>query len=261
MKRHYSTRNGETKNLLFTYYEHKKFLENIHKKYKIHKLKDWNSEPGIILRYDVDFSLEAARNIAEIQEEIGIRSSFFIRLTSSFYNPMSIENREILKYLTKNDFEVGLHFDPSVYKVASHHELLTKLKQEFSILESITDQNLESVSLHNPSVTGEYPIFAEYKNAYSDLIFNKDIYLSDSRMKFRMDPYEFIQRADDNVLQIVFHPSHFTKRGDDYLPIIQELTLNYLKKVEKEISVNSTYKELVKNSLLSDRLTWIPNTQ
>ena len=81
---------------------------------------------------------------------------------------------------------------------------MEKVKLECKILEEITEESIVSISLHNPSISGEYPLFEGYFNAYSEELFSDDRYISDSMRvdptlhPFRgKDPYEFIKNANN----------------------------------------------------------------
>ncbi|MCD4696898.1 MAG: hypothetical protein K8S16_11740 [Bacteroidales bacterium] len=50
----------------------------------------------IILRHDVDLSLENSLKMAKIENELGIQSTFFIRLSAK-YNSMYYPNIELIK--------------------------------------------------------------------------------------------------------------------------------------------------------------------
>src|ERR1700687_4480615 len=69
----------------------------------------------VILRHDVDVSLEAAVNIAEIEREMGVQATYFAMISNSFYNIHSYEGRRSLARLRELGHHVGLHFDTTHY--------------------------------------------------------------------------------------------------------------------------------------------------
>jgi len=133
----------------------------------------------------------------------------------------------MLKEMIKNGFEIGLHFDPTIYGHVSSADLQKQVKYECEMLERIIKKPIISISLHNPSYTGEYPQFKGYINAYSKELFDDKRYISDSMRvdpylhPFRgKDPYEFVQQAKKYPLQIVLHPEQFLEKGGDYVDTI-----------------------------------------
>ena len=69
---------------------------------------------GLINRHDVDWSLDDAYSLSQLEQDNGINSTYYIRLNSDLYNPKSRKNRIILKKM-KSFFEIGLHFDSTIY--------------------------------------------------------------------------------------------------------------------------------------------------
>lgn len=53
----------------------------------------------VILRHDVDNDLEKAAQLAEFEQSLGIRSTYFLLLTSDFYNVFSKESEQLLKQI------------------------------------------------------------------------------------------------------------------------------------------------------------------
>ena len=59
-----------------------------------------------------------------------------------------------------------------IFGTAWNYEIIQeKIKNEANILESITDRSVKSVSMHNPSVFGEFIEVVGYKDAYQKPFF------------------------------------------------------------------------------------------
>ena len=58
----------------------------------------------------------------------------------------------MLLEMANSGFEIGLHFDPTVYDNIPSNEFKIKVDMEANILEFITNQKVKSISLHNPSI-------------------------------------------------------------------------------------------------------------
>jgi len=237
--------------MIFKYSELRRFLRHIKQIYLITSLDKWDGSNAIILRHDVDFNIESAYKLALIEKEIGITSTFFIMTTAHTYNPMSIKNRKMLVEMVKLGFEIGLHFDSSVYGNINIDKMKNKVDEEASVLFSIINKKIVSISLHNPSVNGKYLIFEGYNNAYDKKIFSPKIYLSDSIMKFRHNIYEFVKRVKTTHIQILLHPLHYTKNGGNYATIMSEFINTFTKDIESIHAVNKTFNEQVKEGILS----------
>ena len=89
--------------------------------YSIYSFSDWiNSEvpklPGrtIILRHDIDVSVNSALTMAEIEVDYGVTSTFFCRLHSSYYNLRDAGTAGLMAKLSTNS-EIGLHYERMYY--------------------------------------------------------------------------------------------------------------------------------------------------
>ena len=131
----------------------------------------------IILRHDVDLDVYPAYTMAKLEKKMGIKSSFFIMTTCPFYNPSSMENRTLLQLIIEGGHEIGLHFDPTVYPGLTDQELSEKANSESKFLESITGEQVKSISLHNPAAHGNYIEFKNFINAYHEDYFSKEKYI------------------------------------------------------------------------------------
>lgn len=237
----------------FTYKNLKEFLCYMKTISKVTSLANWDGSNAIILRHDVDLDVRAAYNLSLIEKECDVESTFFIMTTCYFYNPLFLENRKKLSEMANNGFEIGLHFDPTVYGDISMNELKRKVDMEVKILESIVNREVKSISLHNPFIHGQYPIFKGYRNAYHKDIFYDEVYLSDSCMNFRgKNPFEFIKKSKKQPIQILLHPIHYTEEGNNYIAIFCNYILEMTEYIDMNLRVNSTYSSLIGNKKLVD---------
>jgi hypothetical protein len=214
----------------FAYQELENFLCFMKQKGSVVSFRDYvNDKPtkGIILRHDIDLDFFPSVDVSHIEKKVGVRATFFILVTSKTYNILSPNIRKFLECMIDDGFEIGLHFDPSIYGMVSQTELHHKLKEECSILKGVTGEPVKSISLHNPSLSGEYPKFDGFNNAYDKEFFCDERYISDSMRIISSihpyrgkDPYDFINNAKSFPLQVVLHPEQFLRDGGDYIDTI-----------------------------------------
>lgn len=133
----------------------------------------------IILRHDIDFDLKYALGMAEIENIYGVKSSYFIMLTSENYNLNTSESRKIIKKIEGLIHDIQLHFDPTQY-----NDLLFGF--ESKLFENITGRCFDLISFHRPGqeiVNGKIDIEFNHTCAKK---YSRDIhYYSDSRGSFR----------------------------------------------------------------------------
>ncbi len=230
-----------TGTIIFRYDELKKFFTVVNERYRVFRLDEWDGSNGVILRHDVDLSVRAAYDLASLEKDCGIRASYFFLTTSHAYNPASPVNRRRLQEMVDWGFEIGLHFDTGAADDRDHKETEKRLDAEAAFLSSITQVPVKSISLHNPSVRGKYPLFEGYLNAYDPRIFSPTTYLSDSRMKFQTDLAGFIAKAERQTVQLLLHPMHYSTAGGTYKEIFYAAIEEFLAVLDEEFRANDTY--------------------
>lgn len=240
---------------VFSYNNYKKILEKMKTINKIYnfKLVDRDVKHGYILRHDIDFDIERAYSMFNIEKEMNVTATYFILVTSDLYNILSYKNKNIIKGMSANGFEIGLHFDPIIYGDISLNQMQKQVEKECSIIEDIIGEKVQTISLHNPSIHNQYPLFEAYKNTYSKEFFNPELYLSDSCKDFRGKKVsEFIKKGENNLLQVLFHPIHFSENGETYIESFNKIIEFKINSFDKYIRLNKTYKnEIKENTLIS----------
>ena len=101
----------------FSFEHYKRTLEkSIELGYEFLCLKDHESidrhEKLIMMRHDVDYSPKNALKMAEIENGLGINSSFFIRIHACFYNPLELKTYKIIQKIKNLGHEIGFHQEP-----------------------------------------------------------------------------------------------------------------------------------------------------
>jgi hypothetical protein len=202
--------------LNFTYAAYEEMLSLLKDNcYQVCNYKDCQlSNRCVILRHDVDFSLEAALRFAELEYKNGVQSTYFILLSTGFYNPLHKKARDILKEIKVMGHEIGLHFDEANYVITNKEELICNVKKEINIMSQGLDMDIKTVSMHRPSqwVLETDAQFDTVINSYSKEFFNVFKYLSDSRMHWREDIYKVIQSNTYERLHILTHPIWYGTR-------------------------------------------------
>ena len=198
----------------------------------------------ILLRHDVDLDLLSAYNLAMLEYREGIRSTFFIRLTGETYNIYSKMPRKILGDLCLHGFEIGLHFDPSIYSADILRDVVRDVVfEEMMSLWSVlpAGNHVSAVSLHNPSTHSISLLEGKFIDAYDPNIWSDKNYISDSCMDFRgKDPFEFVNNSS-LPLQILLHPFHYNWNPGTYMQRIQSYFRDKVDYVDMDYQDNSGF--------------------
>ena len=175
-------------NFTFNYY--KLMLENsLLSGYKITPLKEYklNYDKHILLRHDVDFTLENAVNFSKIENELGIRSTYFIRLHAKNYNPLTINNSKLLYNFLELGHEIGLHIEPDYYKNMGLNPI-EHINIEINMLEKVLGIKMNGISTHEPSRCGyiiDKENIKQLNVDYEAYLIDGYKYISDSGARWR----------------------------------------------------------------------------
>jgi hypothetical protein len=170
-----------------------------------------NNSKNILLRHDIDHSVERAVILARIEAEEKIKSTYFIYLHSEMYSIFEKETLLQLKEILSLGFKFGLHFDGSFYCMKNENEIMNNITFEREILEKLLNTNIEVISFHAPQfenslVNIRQESFCGMINAYAESIRNNYEYISDSNGYWRFKRLEEVLLVSPNNLHILIHP-------------------------------------------------------
>jgi hypothetical protein len=152
-------------------------------------------EGELFLRHDVDLTLAAAIEMAELEAELDVVATYFLMTKSVFYNLASEEGAAAIERLRELGHAVGLH---AVYPDID-------LDGRFDPV----------VSWHNPRpeyMSEEAPGAA---NAYGKRYFAPETYRSDSNQHWRSGcPHEELRASAFPWLQVLVHPEIWVYPGE-----------------------------------------------
>jgi len=162
----------------------------------------------VIMRHDVDFCLHKALAMAELEFELGVKATYFVLVSTDFYNVFSATSYAVLKRIIELGHEVGLHFDEQRYPGASIDEVQEAIGREAGILTAAQGCTVRSVSMHRPSreMLQSNMQIPGLVNSYSKRFFSDYKYVSDSRMHWREDVCSTVSRQEFDRLHILTHP-------------------------------------------------------
>ena len=161
-----------------------------------------------ILRHDIDYCLDDAVRLAELEAEEGVRSTWFVLLRSDFYNVASKAGQEALWHIQSLGHEIGLHFDEASYvPPLGSDEVIENIIKECGLLSALLETRVSSVSMHRPS---RATLEADYQipgivNSYGKMFFHEFKYLSDSRRRWREPVEEIVRSGRYDRLHILTH--------------------------------------------------------
>ena len=206
------------------------------------KFEDFNINKNcqVILRHDVDFSVEMAVQMATLEKDLDVKSTYFFLLASDSYNILSESNIKSIKSIKDMGHSIGLHFDPKVYCNEKKG-----FEFELGVFERLFGKVL-SMSFHRPSklvLEGVDWLPRRILGAYEEKFFKDIAYISDSQGMFRFGhPFEHEAFSSCQNIQLLIHPIWWMT--DESLPV---------KKIQRFLSLNT---DLMSNHIAKNCIPW-----
>lgn len=104
-----------------------------------------------ILRHDIDTDLTKALEFAEFEKSMGVVSTYFVLLSSNFYNVFSKKSQDVIHRIQSLGHAVGLHFDETKYPINNRNDFELYVKRELDIFGRVVWEGDKSFSMHRPS--------------------------------------------------------------------------------------------------------------
>lgn len=162
----------------------------------------------LVLRHDLDMSIQAALPMASIEHALGLTASYFVLIRTEMYNPFSDRTLTGLKQLASLGHEIGLHVDASLYP-EDIDSLDIAVERECAILEMFTGYRIQFLSFHRPAshLLGLDRLVAGRRHTYEPKFFSDLGYCSDSRGRWHHGhPLKSPSVAQGRGLQLLTHP-------------------------------------------------------
>lgn len=206
----------------------------------------------VIVRHDVDMTLDSAVRVAKIEAELGVRADYFVLLRSELYNPFSAQGERDLRRIVELGHRIGLHFDASLYPEADPDGLDRHCAAECTLLESWLGIPVRMVSFHRPA-----PVFLGMErdiggrgHTYQPRYFKQIAYCSDSRGGWHHGhPLDLVGAIGGRALQLLTHPVWWDSEGRE-TPVqrLNRLAAERHDRYRSELARNcQPYAEALKN--------------
>ena len=189
-------------------YEFINFEEFIERDKNIEKEKFLNQKI-CLLRHDVDYEFHKNYDLAKIEYELGIKSTFFIQFSAWEYNSRDKDCFKIAKEFIKMGHKIGVHLDLSFYKDITIDKVHIYFEKEKKLLSDILEAEVIDVfSYHNPHKLKKFILNKEtprVRNTYEPLFFSKIKYLSDSQGWYEGCMCQIFKKSKYPKIQLLIH--------------------------------------------------------
>ncbi len=211
----------------------------------------------IIMRHDVEYSVERAYELAKVEESMDFTSNYFFQWTNNSYNILSRKNMDRIKDMHERGHNIGLHF--ALNGLTDMEQVKKRIVQEVNILSEMFGFPITQFSVHRPSkdVLRENIKLPGIINAYQDefFTFGENVtedtpvavkYLSDANHIWRYGYPDEKNILEHDKVQILTHPFAWTRHGYDnfenYKTLIAEKYVELVESVDAECKDFCEYK-------------------
>lgn len=216
----------------FTLKSYVKLLKYLDQIYTIVPFCDvrYEDTPYLVLRHDIDISLQNALTMAKIEEDLNIRSTYFVLFSSRFYNVFEAKNMEILKGISELGHEIGLHYYPKQYRLYKQNPQKT-LQIQTQILENFLGKKVRSISRHGQFDMDPFSATRRYINANHPYL-RADLFVHDSdRAWVTLEGLYVLLNNPPKRAQLLIHPENWQKDKIDR----EKLLERHFQTLENEI--------------------------
>ena len=201
-----------------------------------------------VLRHDIEFSVDRAYELAKIEKDLGVVSTYTVQLRNNTYNALSEKNIDLIKKIKGLGHHIGLHQNPPFMEL---DKLGGYILTDMNILEHFYGFEIDRFAFHRPKkeYLKSYLLLDDKINCYDKKFFHyfekkpnklNVTYLSDSNHNWKFGyplDYDF---SKVNKLQLLTHPYSWTFDGHDnygnYLSLIRERKNELINSMNTETS-------------------------
>ncbi len=212
----------------------------------------------IILRHDIEFSIERALIMARLEHEMGVSSTYFVQIRSNAYNAYSLKNVEMLRQMHGLGHHIGLHYhigttmDPGV--------VAEEIRQQCRTLETMLGLPVDRYSMHRPQKETRYyatelpglinaygPDYFTYAEDLDDGPVLRVKYISDAKHRWNYGTPDGATLRNAPKIQLLVHPDFWSEEmpemRDNFAGLIREHALTFTDTIDNECHHFSEFRE------------------
>ena len=212
----------------------------------------------VIMRHDVEYSVERAYDLAKVEESMDFTSTFFFQWTNNSYNLLSRRNMDMIRDMHERGQTIGLHY--ALNGLTDMAQARKQIVKEMDMLSEMCGFKIDTFSVHRPSkdILRENIKLPGILNAYQDEFFtfaeevneNTPVavkYLSDANHIWRYGYPDETNITGHDKVQILVHPFAWHKNGYDnfnnYIALVEEKYAQMIESIDAECKDFGEYKD------------------
>ena len=134
---------------MFSYNEYKNMINLIRNHLPIIDFSEVNetTKKFCVLRHDIEFSIDRAYELAKIENELGVTSTYTVQVRNNTYNALSEKNIELVKKIKDLGHHIGLHQNPPLMDL---EDLGKYIMTDINILQHYYGFEIDRFAFHRP---------------------------------------------------------------------------------------------------------------
>ncbi|WP_010283361.1 polysaccharide deacetylase family protein [Bacillus timonensis] len=210
----------------FSYKEYGKIISDIKKHNKVIDFREVtkDTEQFCVIRHDVEFSVERAFEMAKIESELGVKSSYMFQIRNNAYNLFSSENINMVRQIKEMGHHIGLHVHLKM--VEEFESIESYILNDVQVMEAFLNIPVDRFSYHRPPKdilklkVRINNLINTYDDIYFDLKEDEDNF-ENVRIKYfsdSMHQWKYGYPSEEEIkkykkIQLLVHPYSWTKKG------------------------------------------------
>ncbi len=184
------------------------------KEFNVSEIRKKNKKK-CFLRHDCDHNLSVAEKMSEIEYNLGIKSTYFLRFDAPLYNLLCNDYQILVNRILKRGHHIGLHYFYDKTKGPKWNN--DKILYFIELLKDKFNKVTNIISFHQPSdLIIENRLKINFDHTYDKNLFSNLNYRSDSNLRMINDGCvsEYFKN-EINGIQLLIHPEWWTERKID----------------------------------------------
>jgi hypothetical protein len=222
----------------------------LHQGYRFGSFLDADDAGGkgrIYLRHDVDFSLDAAVELANLNASLQVVGTFFVLLRSDIYNLLSPRALAQVRRLRSLGQLVALHYARGLEPLEGPR-LARAVTTDFELVRSSLPDLQPVFSWHNPTPEmirhGLGLVVPGLVNAYGPRFLDGARYYSDSNLRYSVSELlDLFVPGPGPSLHLLLHPINWVIGGTSVTDILAGAWKRVLREREEGMRSNRVYAE------------------
>lgn len=193
----------------YTYDWYRDFLHALDSRgWRFRSYDDELADGDVLLRHDVDLSPARAVEMAQLEADVGVQSTYFFLCSTPMYNLLTGSLRDVVSRIEALGHDVGLHFSTHQYwdgdTVPSDADIARRVDAERDALAAVADDPIETVSFHAPPEWVLERVIDGVPSTYEPRFFSDIGYSADSSGRWRTEPPRI--ETFKPRMQVLTHP-------------------------------------------------------